>query len=187
MLPDEVQKVSIKNAIRLFQRLNKTVDWLLCQLVWLIFACMVLQLAVLVFGRYFFGISPVWVVELSQYSFVWLTGLGICVAYRRGAHISLEYLWDMAPARIAKLLKWIVHVSVICMGWFMIDGGIVLIQVFGGEQSSGMGIAMTWVYASLVVSGALLCTFVVEVALIDLGLIPPVHARTKASGDARPG
>jgi TRAP-type transport system small permease protein len=168
----------------IFQRINRLIDWVLCQIVWAIFACMVILLSVQVVGRYVFGFSPVWVVESSQYSFVWLSFLGICIAYRRGAHISLQYLWEKAHPTMKSTITWIVHVCVFAIGWFIAYGGMVLIQVFGSTRSAGMDISMGWVYASLVVSGTLLCIFDIERGLIDLGFLSDSTAQLRTKSES---
>lgn len=140
-------------------------------------------LGVQVVGRYGFGFSPVWVVETSQYSFVWLSFLAICVGYRRRAHISLEYLWSKSPAASRNILSGVIHVAVLAVGWSMMYGGIVLIDTFSGSLSPGMEIPMAWVYSSLVVSGFVLCLFDVEIGLSHLGLLPE-DGRTSGDGES---
>lgn len=165
--------MNAERVVWVFGQFNKSADWVLRQVVWVVFACMVILLGFLVTGRYFFGVSPVWTVEVSQYLFVWLSALGICLAYRRGAHISLAHLWAKTPLGTPKSVRWAIHTSVIAMGWFMLDGGITLMQTFGGDRSPGTGIPMAWVYASLVASGTLLCVFGIEVSLREAGAMPP--------------
>lgn len=155
----------------LFRRTNDAIDWILCQFVWVIFALLITLLSVQVVGRYVFGFSPVWVVESSQYSFVWLSFLGTCVAYRRRAHISLAYLWERAPITLRGVVKSVIHLTVLFIGWCIAYGGIVLMQTFSGDRSPGMEIPMAWVYSSLVVCGSLICLFDIEMGLTDLGLI----------------
>jgi TRAP-type C4-dicarboxylate transport system permease small subunit len=139
----------------------QAVDWLTSQVTWLAFAAMVLLLFVLVVGRYIFGFSPVWAVELSQYCFVWLSFLAISLGYRKGAHISLDFLMHRAPPPLLHGIRAVAHGSTFVVASFMIGGGLELVRVFGATHSAG-GVPMAWVYASPVIGGCLLCIFSAE-------------------------
>ena len=166
----------MKGVLRGFQRTNAGIDWLLCRVVFLIMAILIILLLILVIGRYLFGFSPIWMGEVAQNSFVWLSMLGICVALRRRAHVSLEYMWEKAPARVKRTQKVLIHAVVLIVGASMVKGGVDLVNMFGSSVLPGLGVSANWVYASPIVAGMLVCLFDLELLMVDLGLLePPRH------------
>lgn len=66
----------------------------------LIFCLMVIG----VFLRYVFNISFAWNIELSRYSFVWLTFVGAAYARRGDTHIKIELFYGLLRKRIPNWL-----------------------------------------------------------------------------------
>jgi TRAP-type C4-dicarboxylate transport system permease small subunit len=165
----------MKGVLRGLQRANAGIDWLLCRVVFLVMAILVILLLTLAIGRYLFGFSPIWMWEVAQNSFVWLSMLGICVALHRRAHVSLEYMWEKAPARFRRAQKLLIHAAVLIVGASMAKGGIDLVNMFGSSILPGLGVSVSWVYASPIVSGVLICLFDLELLMVDLGLLEPPH------------
>ena len=62
-------------------------------------AAIVLLTFIQVVLRYFFGNPQAWAEEVSRYLFVWITFLGIAVAFSRDSHIRLDALVGLLPER----------------------------------------------------------------------------------------
>jgi TRAP-type C4-dicarboxylate transport system permease small subunit len=75
---------------------------------WALIALMA-AMALLVFAnvvaRYLFNYSIIWVEELTRYMMVWVGFLGSGLVLRLGAHIAVEALQDLLPARAAQALR----------------------------------------------------------------------------------
>ena len=82
--------------------------WLLHLNRWVLVALMA-AMAVLVFAnvvsRYVLNYSLIWVEELTRYLMVWVGFLGGGVVLRLGAHIAVDALQDLLPARVARALR----------------------------------------------------------------------------------
>lgn len=54
--------------------------------------------------RAFFGVALAWAAELTRYAIVWLVFIGGAIGARSGAHISIDLLGTILPARAAHRL-----------------------------------------------------------------------------------
>lgn len=67
------------------------------------------SMAVLVFAnvvsRYLLNASIIWVEEITRYMMVWVGFLGSGLVLRLGAHIGVDVLQDVLPARAAQTLR----------------------------------------------------------------------------------
>ncbi|WP_173933936.1 TRAP transporter small permease [Chelativorans sp. Marseille-P2723] len=105
-----------------------------------------------------FGIllSVPWSEELARYLMIWIVFIGSAVAARKGQLIALEFLVETLPSRIAypvRILALLVSLAFFALlvwtGWRYTMGNLI-------ERSPVMVIPMSWVYASLPVSAALM-------------------------------
>lgn len=82
--------------------------WLVAANRWALIALMA-AMAVLVFAnvvsRYLLNTSIIWVEELTRYMMVWVGFLGAGLVLRLGAHIAIDTLQDLLPARAAQILR----------------------------------------------------------------------------------
>ena len=80
-------------------------EYFVCGFFLLIFLLMVVGVLL----RYFFGISFAWNIELSRYSFVWLTFVGAAYVRRDDGHIKIDLFSRYAMKKLphtGRLLYW---------------------------------------------------------------------------------
>ncbi|MFA6849911.1 MAG: TRAP transporter small permease [Selenomonadaceae bacterium] len=73
--------------------------------------------------RYFVDQPFAWEEEVQLLCFVWITFFGVGVAFRTGSHVSIEFIVDLMPEKIA---------------WFIEFGGYILVMLvllFFGYES----------------------------------------------------
>lgn len=61
--------------------------------------------------RYFFSVSFAWNIELSRYSFVWLTFIGAAYVRRLDSHIKIDVLFNYVKRNISRktnIVFWVV-------------------------------------------------------------------------------
>jgi TRAP-type C4-dicarboxylate transport system permease small subunit len=63
-----------------------------------------------VFFRYVLNHSLFWSEELARYLLVWLTFLGASVAYHRGLHPGIDFLYRPLPPSLKKAASVCVHI-----------------------------------------------------------------------------
>lgn len=106
--------------------------------------------------RFILKMPLAWSDELATFSFVWFALLGSALAVRENAHIGVDALVRMLPARYRRIIA---VGSLILVQFFLgclIKFGIDLLRRIGDQRSAGLQIEIFWVYLSLPVSAALM-------------------------------
>ncbi|MBA2442091.1 MAG: TRAP transporter small permease [Rubrobacter sp.] len=125
-------------------------------------ALIALLLCVLVFtvganviGRFVFNYSLAWADELSRFIFIWLIFIGAAVAYFRGQHISVDYLVQMMPRRLARATNLLADLLVLFILGVILWGSWQVLTTFPG-RSALLGVPMNLVNASVPLAAGLM-------------------------------
>jgi len=108
-----------------------------------------------------------WSEILIRLSLIWMVFLGIPIAFRQGAMVSVDVVYRTVPPRLRRVLDWMVALAslvligvVLWWGWdYAVRGRV---QSMAGLES----ISMFWGYLALPV-GALFCILGIVGNLID--------------------
>jgi TRAP-type C4-dicarboxylate transport system permease small subunit len=108
-----------------------------------------------------------WSEILIRLSLIWMVFLGIPIAFRQGAMVSVDVVYRMAPAVGKRVLDWAVAIAslaliLVILGWgwdYAVRGKV---QTMAGLES----ISMFWGYLALPV-GALFCILGIIGNLLD--------------------
>ena len=108
-----------------------------------------------------------WSEILIRLSLIWMVFLGIPVAFRQGAMVSVDVVYRTVPPRGRRFLDWVVAIAALALiavilwwGWdYAVRGKV---QSMAGLES----ISMFWGYLALPV-GAIFCIFGIVGNLID--------------------
>jgi C4-dicarboxylate transporter, DctQ subunit len=123
-----------------------------------------------VFLRYVFNYALSWGDEVITYSLLWLVFLGGGVAARQGAHISMEAVLTLLPARMQRHNAMLVNV--VCAGLCAVVGYLgwsLAVAVRNFDQvGAASGVPMFWVYLAIPAGCALMMLGFFEVALRHL-------------------
>lgn len=119
---------------------------------------MVVVVAVLaqVILRHVFARPNPWSEELSRFCFIWLCMLGAAIGVERSSHFMFDQVIRSLPPRFqtqARISKLIV-VMLGALAFLVL--GAQLLALAKGQRSPALDIPMTWVYASVPVTGALM-------------------------------
>lgn len=97
-----------------------------------------------------------WTEVLIRFSLIWMVFLGIPMAFRQGAMVSVDVLYRWSPPRIRRLLDWMVCLAALSLvtiivwwGWDYANRGKV--QTMSGLES----LSMFWAYLAMPVGGVL--------------------------------
>jgi TRAP-type C4-dicarboxylate transport system permease small subunit len=95
-----------------------------------------------------------WTEVLIRFSLIWMVFLGIPMAFRQGAMVSVDVLYRWSPPRIRRVLDWFVCLAalslitiIIWWGWDYANRGKV--QTMIGLED----VSMFWAYLALPVGG----------------------------------
>ena len=95
-----------------------------------------------------------WTEVLIRFSLIWMVFLGIPMAFRQGAMVSVDVLYRWSPPSLRRVLDWVVSIAalllialIIWWGWDYAQRGKVQ-SVAGLENAS-----MFWAYLAMPVGG----------------------------------
>ena len=118
-----------------------------------IFAAMCAVGLLQVFNRFVLNRSLSWSEEFQIYCHVWIVFLAIPIAYRRGAHLSVESFRNRFPPALGRAFDYFIEILWI---WFAVALAWLawrVSEVAKLQSSPGLDLPMNWVYYSMVVGG----------------------------------
>lgn len=109
-----------------------------------------------VVGRYMLGQSPIWLEELTRYSFVWMTMLGAGVLVRANGHavIDVFVVRFHGVSRTAHTIM--VYLFILFAAVILITQGVKIIGIVHKQLSPAMRVSMAYVYAAVPVGGVVI-------------------------------
>ena len=123
--------------------------------------------------RYALSAPIVWADQLCRWLFVWMTYLGIAVAYRKGIHIGVDVVVRKLPRALRLVVATIVDLAV---GAFLI---IVMIKGYGitirsfDQVYGALELPPSYMYAAAPVSCALMLVFMLDALRIRIARFLP--------------
>jgi TRAP-type C4-dicarboxylate transport system permease small subunit len=148
-------------------------------------AVMVATMFLQVFCRFVLGDPLSWSEELARYLFVWVSFLGAAVAYRRGSHIVVETILVLMPRRVQIVLGWVADAFVVVALLALLVHGIDIVEATGNVEATMLQIPMSWVYASVPVSAAVMLGYQAELTKRRIQrLLPPLMLADEAGEKA---
>ncbi len=104
--------------------------------------------------RFVLEMPAEWTEVLIRFSLIWMVFLGIPMAFRQGAMVSVDVLYRWSPPRIRRFLDWVVCLAalglifiIIWWGWdYAVRGKV---QTVAGLES----VSMFWAYLAMPVGG----------------------------------
>jgi TRAP-type C4-dicarboxylate transport system permease small subunit len=137
---------------RLFAAIDRSVEAFVAA----IFAAMCVVGLLQVFNRFVLNKSLSWSEEFQIFCHIWIVFLAIPIAYRRGAHVSVESLRAMLPRRAGAAFDLAIELL-----WAAFAGSLAWLsyrvaQVAQLQHSPGLEIPMSWPYYGMVVGGVYL-------------------------------
>lgn len=118
-----------------------------------LFATMTTLVIIQVVSRALTGYSFSWVEELTRFSVIWVTFLGAGLAFKYGAHISIEMLFYKIPLHLRKLAQW--GITLLCSVFFVVVmvKGFQIVTLTMVQKSSSLQIPIGYVYSVIPFSG----------------------------------
>jgi len=118
-----------------------------------------------VLSRYLFKMSLAFIEEIEVNFFVWMSVLGIAIAFKRNSHLSMEFLKNMMPAKVREYL-WVlgmmlslaIFIVLIYLSSILIYNEVTLYRT----SSMALDIPM-WIYYV----GMTLCSLVVVARILQ--------------------
>lgn len=130
-----------------------------------------------VISRYFLQDPSSWTEELARFALIWAGLLGAVYAYRTRAHVGIDILASKLSPGGRRKLDIISAASVIAFSVSVIVIGgsnLVMLTAELEQTSAALGVSVSWVYAVIPLSGALLTLYAIY-NFVHLASELPVH------------
>lgn len=131
-----------------------------------IFAAMCLAGLLQVFNRFVLNKSLSWSEEFQIFCHVWIVFLAIPIAYRRGAHLSMDSLRAKLPPRAGIAFDYLIEILWIWFAVALVWLSWQVAMVAKLQESPGLEIPMSYPYFGMVVGGAYLLFVVLRRLLL---------------------
>ncbi|MFZ5968556.1 MAG: TRAP transporter small permease [Bacillota bacterium] len=117
--------------MKIIKKILDISDEILEYLAMFFLVAMTVIIAIQVFTRYFFNMTPYWSEEVALLLMVWFGFMGIAIGVKKGIHLSIEYFAGLLPGKLKKI---VVKIDELLVGIF----GLLLL-VYGGRLVSVTG------------------------------------------------
>jgi TRAP-type C4-dicarboxylate transport system permease small subunit len=142
----------------LFAAIDRIIEWIVAA----IFAGMVLVGAWQVFSRFVLNVTPSWSEEIQIFGHIWLVFLAIPIAYRRGAHITVEAIRRVLASWMNKALDLLIELLWVGFAVATAYYSYRVSLVTGNSVSPGLEIPMSYPYYGMGLGSAYLLLVVLR-------------------------
>jgi TRAP-type transport system small permease protein len=140
---------------RWVRRWSEWAGWATEMLLCLIGSTMALLIGVQVFSRYVLNHSLFWSEEVARICLVWITFLGGSAAYRRHAHLGIDFFVKHLPLRLQRASEFLVLVASLIFFAVLIFYGTVFVWFVSAQKTAALGLSTALPYLVIPVGGAL--------------------------------
>lgn len=104
--------------------------------------------------RYIFSAPFTWLEEVQTSCMVWIVFAAAGAAFRSGNHVAIEMIVDLMPAKMQKVMEWLISIVVVVVIGYLFIQSIGFIQVFlkSGRSTSMLKIPYSVVYGIAIIS-----------------------------------
>lgn len=168
----------------LLQRLERAIDAVIQPIVFLGMAALIGVITLQIVSRVFFT-AVGWTEEVARFLLIWITFLGATLAFQRGRHIAVTFVVEALPARLAQLAR--IMAVLVALGFLitLVVIGYRYMQVQSFQRSASLRLSMTYVYAVIPLSAAVMAWYAL-VDVIELVIQGPGAAGTGSSTAEEP-
>ena len=146
--------------------LDKLFTGLRSVLYWFSVAAMSVMLVVIfaqVVSRYVFSWTPEWSEELARYLFVWVVFIGSALIMGESGHLAVQFVPNhFKGTATGKFLEIVINLSGYVFILILLTQGAKMTRVMTFQMSPGMEIPMSWVYAVIPLSSALMLLYLIK-------------------------
>lgn len=136
--------------------------WLIKVTISILLLVIIVTIVAQVFWRYVLQAPLIWPEEVSRYSFIWISFLGMTLLLRSGSLMVFEALLHAMPLWIQARMAVLIDLSMVPLLAIFVRQGIVMMRLVQDQVAPSLGVSMVWVYLSVPVSGALGLWFIFE-------------------------
>ncbi|WP_417521760.1 TRAP transporter small permease [Marinobacter sp.] len=152
-----------RSLLTLLKRIEHGLDAILQPVVFAAMAALIGVITLQIVSRVLFS-AVGWTEEVSRFLLVWITFLASTLAFQRGRHIAVTFAVDALPVQLRKGARILATLAVLGFLVALVVIGYRYMQVQSYQKSASLRLSMTYVYAVIPLSAAIMCWY----ALVDL-------------------
>ena len=153
---------------------DRTAAFVCCALVTALLVCVSLGVVTRALGA-----PLIWTDELSRFLMVWLAVFGWIVASRKRIHVRIRFFQDLLPKRGHKATELAIQTAVTLFGVLIAVYSVGLIGKNYDLEATSLPISMAWMYAPMVLAGAITAAQGASELIQVLRRLPPVRSPTE--------
>ena len=147
----------------ILKKVRTVLYWFSC----IAMAIMLITIFCQVVTRYCFNYTPEWSEELARFLFVYVVFLGSALIMGESGHLAVEFLPEKFKGRpFGKFLQIVSLVAGYAFVALLFFQGAKMTEVMTFQESPGLGISMSYVYAVIPVSSVLMFLYLVRNTLL---------------------
>lgn len=155
--------LSTRYLLRPLQRSERVLDAATRPVVFAGMAALIGVITLQIVSRVFFT-AVGWTEEVARFLLIWITFLGATLAFQRGRHIAVTFLIEALPGHLRRLARLVALLVALGFLVALVVIGYRYMQVQSFQKSAALRLSMTYVYAVIPLSAAVMAWY----ALIDL-------------------
>ncbi|BEQ13188.1 TRAP transporter small permease [Desulfoferula mesophila] len=131
-----------------------------------------------VLNRFMLGLPIAWTEEAARYLFVWLSLLGAVRGVRDKAHLQVDLIVRMLPARVEKILDLLGGIVVAVLLWEVVESALILLPLTWTRRIATMNVPIFYLYVATPLAAGLMFLFTLRNIMQDARSLPgkPVSA-----------
>lgn len=118
--------------------------------------------------RYVVAAPLPWSEELARYCFVWIVFLGGAIGLSRGIHLGVDLIVNMLPEPMRRGLDIVTNALIAGFAATLIYASYPVLNMNMFQRSPALGVQMTYIYAAIPISMALIFLIGVERIVRDI-------------------
>jgi len=119
-----------------------------------------------VLARFVFSQPSTWTEESMRRLLIWMVMLGVVVAFRRGALVSVDLMLRVSSGWWQQVVRWVITLTALAYLSVLVWFGVNLVTRVRFQTFASMELSMGWAYAALPV-GAVLALLAVVANHLD--------------------
>lgn len=149
--------------LKLLRRIERGLDVIIQPVVFAGMAALIGVITLQIVSRVLFT-AVGWTEEVARFLLVWITFLAGTLAFQRGRHIAVTFMVDALPVRLRQLAQLAALLIVLAFMVTLIFIGYRYMQVQSFQKSASLRLSMTYVYAVIPISAAIMAWY----AMVDI-------------------
>ena len=121
--------------------------------------------------RYGLNSPLIWAEEISRYTMVWGTMIGVALAYRAMQHITITIVTEALPLGLKLACKFACHGLSLLTAYVLWRGGYVLVTSLGFMAAPSSQVPMAWVFAAFPVGAVMLAIEILRRVVADVATL----------------